>query len=96
METTERSVVFDSEGAHLRGVLVRPAAQTPRHLPCVVMAHGTSATVAMVAIEYARVFAHAGVAALVYDHRNFGRSGGEPRGEINPWVQCRGYVDALS
>ncbi|MDE2080851.1 MAG: hypothetical protein KGI90_05820 [Burkholderiales bacterium] len=60
------------------------------------MAHGTSATVAMVAIDYARVFAHAGIAALVYDHRNFGRSGGEPRGEINPWVQCRGYVDALS
>jgi alpha-beta hydrolase superfamily lysophospholipase len=43
------------------------------------MAHGTSATVQMVAIEYARAFARAGIAALIYDHRNFGRSGGEPR-----------------
>ncbi len=59
------------------------------------MAHGTSATIQMVAIEYARAFARAGVAALIYDHRNFGRSDGEPRHEINPWVQCRGYRDAL-
>jgi hypothetical protein len=59
------------------------------------MAHGTSATIEMVAIEYARAFARAGVAALIYDHRNFGRSDGEPRHEINPWVQCRGYRDAM-
>jgi alpha-beta hydrolase superfamily lysophospholipase len=54
------------------------------------MAHGTSATIQMVAIEYARAFAREGLAALIYDHRGFGRSGGEPRLEINPWVQCRG------
>ena len=59
------------------------------------MAHGTSATFRMVAIEYARVFARAGLAALIYDHRNFGISDGAPRFEINPWIQCRGYRDAL-
>src|SRR5680860_868531 len=32
---------------------------------------------------------------LVYDHRNFGRSEGEPRQGINPWIQCRGYRDAV-
>jgi dienelactone hydrolase len=91
----ETSIAFDSEGATLRGYLVTTADATP-HLPTVIMAHGTSATIKMVAIEYARAFAKAGFAVLIYDHRNFGTSDGEPRQEINPWIQCRGYVDALT
>lgn len=59
------------------------------------MAHGTSATFRMVAIEYARAFARAGFAALIYDHRSFGVSDGTPRWQINPWIQCRGYRDAM-
>lgn len=91
----ERAVSFESRGATLRGILVTQA-DAKGHGPAVIMAHGTSATVQMVAIEYARVFAQAGVAALVYDHCGFGRSDGEPRQQINPWVQCRGYLDALA
>jgi uncharacterized protein len=91
---TETEIEFTSEGAVLRGRLVMLAPDgNPR--PAVIMAHGTSATLEMVMIEYARSFARAGLVALVYDHRNLGRSGGEPRGEINPWVQCRGYLAAL-
>ena len=90
----EQPVEFQSEGATLRGFLITPERYTSR-LPLVIMAHGTSATIQMVAIEYARAFAQAGVATLIYDHRNFGRSAGEPRYEINPWIQCRGYRDAL-
>lgn len=90
----EQPVEFPSEGATLRGVLITPDKPTGP-CPVVVMAHGTSATIQMVAIEYARAFARAGIAALIYDHRNFGRSGGEPRCEINPWVQCRGYLSAM-
>lgn len=93
----EQKVEFTSEGARLRGLLLTDANPAPAGgRPLVVMAHGTSATIQMVAIDYARVFAAAGLAVLVYDHRNFGVSDGEPRGEINPWVQCRGYVDAIS
>lgn len=91
----ERPVEFASAGAILRGILIKPSNASAR-LPAVIMAHGTSATIRMVAIEYARALARAGLAALIYDHRNFGQSGGEPRGEINPWIQCRGYLDALS
>lgn len=91
----ETAVEFPSEGATLRGLLLTPAGARER-LPAVVMAHGTTATIGMVAIEYARAFCRAGLAVLLYDHRNMGRSGGEPRQEINPWVQCRGYVDALT
>jgi hypothetical protein len=50
----------------------------------------------MVMDRYAEAFQRAGFAAFPYDHRNFGRSGGEPRYEINPWVQSRGIRDAVS
>jgi len=92
---TETKVAFASQGATLRGYMVTPAGGRARR-PTVVMAHGTSATLRMGALDYARVFARAGLAALVYDHRNFGCSDGEPRLEINPWIQCRGYMDALT
>ncbi|HZJ07809.1 MAG TPA: hypothetical protein VFD59_20460 [Nocardioidaceae bacterium] len=89
------AVEFRSEGAVLRGFLYEAVTGEPP-FPIVVMAHGTSATLAMVADRYAEVFAEAGISALLYDHRNLGISGGEPRQEINPWVQCRGYRDALT
>ena len=90
-----KDVEFPSQGATLRGLLFLPESQT-RKSPVVIMAHGTSATVTMVADKYAEAFSRAGLAALLYDHRNFGRSDGEPRQEINPWIQCRGYRDALN
>jgi pimeloyl-ACP methyl ester carboxylesterase len=90
-----REVEFASEGATLRGLLYLPDAKAGK-APLVVMAHGTSATIHMVADKYAEAFCRAGLAALLYDHRNFGASGGEPRQEINPWIQCRGYRDAIS
>ncbi len=46
--------------------------------------------------RYAEAFLESGLAVLLYDHRNFGASGGEPRQEINPWVQARGYGDAMT
>ncbi len=88
-------VEFQSEGATLRGFLLRPDSKD-RKVPLVVMAHGTSATLTMVADMYAEAFCRAGLAVLLYDHRNLGRSGGEPRQEINPWIQARGYRDAIS
>jgi pimeloyl-ACP methyl ester carboxylesterase len=33
---------------------------------------------------------------LLYDHRGFGASGGEPRQQVDPWMQARGYRDAIS
>ena len=90
----ESQVAFRSEGATLRGIFI--TADWGKRSPLVVIAHGTSATLQRVAIEYARVFAKAGLAALIFDHRNFGLSDGLPRQEINPWIQCRGYRDAVT
>ena len=59
------------------------------------MSHGTSATLTMVADAYADAIHAAGLNVLLYDHKNFGRSDGEPRQEINPWIQARGYGDAV-
>ena len=53
--------------------------------------HGTSATLTMCLDRYAEVFCNAGLAVLLYDHRNFGLSGGEPRQLINPWLHARCY-----
>ena len=90
-----RIVEFPSEGATLRGRLYFQEYAT-RPLPAVVMAHGTSATITMVADRYAEVLYAAGFGVLLYDHRNIGISGGEPRQQINPWVQTRGYRDAIT
>ena len=35
-------------------------------------------------------------ASVVYDNRNFGASDGEPRQEIDPWLQVRDYSDAIT
>ena len=85
-------VEFASQGAVLRGRLYRGAG---RRSACVVMTHGTSATIGMAIDRYAEAFHDAGLAVLLYDHHGFGASGGEPRVEINPWIQARGYRDAL-
>lgn len=89
------AVEFESEAAVLRGFLYEAMKGEPP-FPIVIMTHGTSATIPMVTNRYAEMFAEAGVSALLYDHRNLGISGGEPRQEINPWVQSRGYRDAVT
>ncbi len=94
MSASFETVEFPSQGATLRGRLYRPSATGL--VPVVVMAHGTSATITMTADRFAEVFQAAGFAVLLYDHRNFGDSGGEPRHEINPWIQARGYSDAIT
>jgi uncharacterized protein len=64
--------------------------------PTIIMAHGFSAVKEMHLDKYAEAFAHAGFASLVYDNRNFGASDGEPRQEIDPWLQIRDYSDAIT
>ncbi|GCE02604.1 alpha/beta hydrolase [Embleya hyalina] len=84
-------------GAHavpLRGWLYLPE-RARRPVPGVVMTHGFSCTRGMGLEGFARAFAAAGLGVLLYDHRNFGDSGGEPRGRINLFAQARDYRYAL-
>ncbi|MEO1199668.1 MAG: alpha/beta hydrolase [Pseudomonadota bacterium] len=64
--------------------------------PTVIMAHGFSAVKEMYLDDFAEAFAKAGIASIVYDHRNVGASDGSPRGHIDPWQQINGYRDAIT
>jgi uncharacterized protein len=90
-----QDATFASEGAELKAWLFTPEGDSPH--PLVVMAHGFSATRrGMTADHYAEVFRAKRIGVLLYDHLGFGDSGGEPRRQINPWLQVRGYRDAIS
>jgi fermentation-respiration switch protein FrsA (DUF1100 family) len=90
-----RDVAFDAEGTLLRGWLYVPeGASVP--VPAVVMAHGFGAVKEQLLDRYAEVFCSAGLGALVFDHRNFGASDGEPRQEIDPMAQVRDYRHAIT
>ncbi|MBA3741658.1 alpha/beta hydrolase [Sporichthya sp.] len=91
--TGRRDIEFDAEGVTLRGWFY---AATPGPGPTVVMAHGFSAVKEMYLDAFAEVFAAAGINALVFDHRNYGASDGEPRCETDPWAQVRDYRTAIT
>ena len=83
------------DGTLLRGWLY--AAQgRPGPAPTIVMAHGFSAVKEMYLDRYAEIFAAAGLASLVFDHRNFGASEGAPRQEADPLQQIRDTRDAIT
>ena len=90
-----RLVEFASEGTTLRGRLYSwDEASRPR--PLVIMSHGFSATISgMVADRFADAFHEAGFAVLLYDHRSFGLSDGNPRCDIDPFAQAREFRHAL-
>jgi fermentation-respiration switch protein FrsA (DUF1100 family) len=65
-------------------------------LPAITMAHGFGATKWHGLEQAAEAFAAAGFVVLVHDHRNFGTSGGFPRGDIDPWAQIADWRRAIS
>lgn len=87
-------VTFTTEdGTELAGWFYQAAAT---QAPCIIMAHGFSATKEMHLAGFAETFQRAGMNVLVYDNRNLGHSGGEPRGEIDPDQQIADYRDAIT
>jgi pimeloyl-ACP methyl ester carboxylesterase len=64
--------------------------------PCVVLAHGFAGVREARLDAYAERFAEAGYAALVFDYRHFGGSGGEPRQLVHIARQLDDWRAALS
>jgi len=64
--------------------------------PAITMAHGFAGTKEHGLERFATAFAAAGFVVLVHDHRNFGKSGGELRGDVNPWTQVADWRRAIS
>jgi len=87
-------VEFDADGT-LRGWLYRPRGRAAA-APAVVMAHGYNCIKELYLDRYAAAVADAGHVVLAYDHRNFGDSDGEPRQELDPWMQVRDYRNAVT
>ncbi len=75
--SSREDVSFDSDGERCAAWLYRPAGAGPH--PCVILAHGFGGTRAARLWAFAERFRDAGIAALVFDYRHFGDSGGEPR-----------------
>lgn len=83
------------DGLTLRGWLYTPD-EGSGPFPTIIVAHGFTATKYMSLDKYGEAFSAAGFAAVVYDHRNFGDSDGEPRGEVSPHDQRSDYRDAIT
>ncbi len=64
--------------------------------PAITMAHGFGGTREHGLERFAQAFAAAGFVVLVHDHRNFGMSGGDLRGDIDPWQQIADWRRAIS
>lgn len=64
--------------------------------PAITMAHGFAGTREHGIERFAKAFAAAGFVVLLHDHRNFGTSGGELRGDVNPWTQVADWRRAIS
>lgn len=93
METRDiRMAMADS--VELAGRLYLPDGVGPH--PGVVMSHGFSGLMDMGLDPFASAFQAAGLACLVYDHRNFGGSGGAIRQEVDPWQQIRDMREVIS
>ncbi len=78
-----------------------PAAGAEPEAPIVVMAHGLSGTRRDGLGPFAERFAAAGIAALVFDHRGFGDSGGdpdrfEPRRQLEDWRAAIAFARGLT
>jgi dienelactone hydrolase len=70
-------IAFDSAGERCAAWLYTPEGEAPH--PVVVLAHGFGGVRAARLGAFAERFAKAGLAALVFDYRHFGDSGGTPR-----------------
>jgi len=89
-------LTFQSGGDSIAAWLYRPdEGDDAGAVPCVVMAHGFSATRRDALPSYAERFAAAGFAVLLFDYRGFGDSGGAERQVIDVRRQHEDYEAAI-
>jgi fermentation-respiration switch protein FrsA (DUF1100 family) len=97
MPATRRDVVFDSTGTRCSAFYYVPErAQAGAQCPAIVMAHGIGSTKEMRLPAFAAQFANAGFVVTLFDYRNLGASGGEPRNQMLPAAQHEDYRNAIT
>lgn len=87
-------IEFQADDVTLRGWFYRPAGPGP--FPTIIVSHGFGSLKEQYLDRFAEVFAKNGLASLVYDHRNFGASGGTIRNEIDPFAQMHDTRHAIT
>jgi dienelactone hydrolase len=85
---------FTSRGLRCSGWLFLPDGISEP--PVVVMAHGIAAQKDFGLQLYAERFANKGMAAYVFDYRNFGSSEGEPRNWVSPLRHLQDWQAAIT
>src|SRR5687767_360445 len=89
-------VFFSSGGLRCAADLYLPdGAKAGAKLPGLVIGHGFT-VVKEGLVEQGRRFAEAGFATLAIDYRNFGRSEGEPRGQLFPLNEAEDYRNGIT
>lgn len=90
-------VTFKSEGETLVGNLFLPASAKPNEkLPAVIIGGSWLTVKEQMPNAYARRLAEQGLAALTFDFRNFGESGGEPRQLESGDAKTEDFKNALT
>ena len=92
---TREHVRFRSGSEECAGWLYRPA-EAAGPVPCIVLAHGFGALKEGRLDAYAERFADAGYAAVAFDYRHFGESGGEPRQLVDTGRQQEDWQAAIA
>ncbi len=89
-------IFFQSGGLECAGDLYLPAgAKAGAKLPALVVGHGFT-VVKEALVEQGKYFSDAGFVTLTIDYRNFGRSEGEPRGQLFPLNEAEDYRNAIT
>ena len=91
---SRRDVEFQVGGTTVRAWLFLPASTTST-VPCIIMAHGLGGTRNMGLDAYALRYQQAGMAALAFDYRYNGDSGGDPRQLTSIPHQLEDYAAAI-
>ncbi|MBH0779977.1 alpha/beta hydrolase [Nocardia bovistercoris] len=92
----ERVEVGFTSGGQQCAAWLYPPDGVPKPRPLVVMGHGMGGTREMGLDRYARRFAAAGMAVLVFDYRHFGASQGTPRQLLHIARQREDWRNAIA
>lgn len=95
MSLEQTDVRFRVRGDAIAGWWFWPEKPVSEPVPCIVMAHGLGGTRDAGLAPYARVFAEAGFAVLLFDYRHFGDSDGEPRQLVSVSRQLADWQGAI-
>lgn len=91
---TRRTIYVDSAGEKLHCWLFLPA-DSSKPAPLFVVAHGFGTLKSVADVDMAEILQERGMAALTFDYRGWGPSGGAPRHVINAQEQLKDFRAVL-